>query len=68
MVHICNESSAHVLFSSLVTLALVHYLSFEFFLYWKYLWLDIPVHILGTITVAFGIATAPFFALRSHII
>lgn len=50
-------------FASLVTLALIHYLSLEFFLYWKYLWLDIPVHILGGITVAFGIALAPFFRI-----
>ena len=28
-------------------LAGVHILALEFFLYWRYLWLDIPMHILG---------------------
>lgn len=42
--------------SSLVALALIHIASLQFFLYWKYLWLDIPVHFLGGVTVAFGVA------------
>lgn len=33
-------------------LAAVHVLSLEFFLYWRYLWLDIPMHILGGAVVA----------------
>lgn len=36
-------------------LAAVHVLSLQFFLYWRYLWLDIPVHILGGAVVALSI-------------
>ncbi len=50
-------------FISLMTLATVHIVALKFFLYWKYLWLDIPVHILGGICVAFGIAILPFFRI-----
>lgn len=32
-------------------LAVSHYLSIEFALYWRYLWLDIPVHFIGGVTV-----------------
>lgn len=42
--------------TTLVALTLIHVSSLQFFLYWKYLWLDIPVHILGGITCAFGFA------------
>lgn len=36
------------------TLALVHYLAIEFYLYWLYMWLDMPMHFLGGVTVALG--------------
>ncbi len=42
--------------TALIALALIHVSALQFFLYWKYLWLDIPVHILGGITCAFGFA------------
>ena len=37
-----------------VSLAVLHYLSLEFYLYWRYLWLDIPMHALGGSVVALG--------------
>ena len=42
--------------TAFIALALIHISALQFFLYWKYLWLDIPVHILGGITCAFGFA------------
>lgn len=41
--------------SALITLGMVHVTALHFFLYWKYLWLDIPVHLLGGVTVALGV-------------
>jgi len=41
-------------FISLVTLAVINYLAIELFLYWQYLWLDIPMHFLGGVVVALG--------------
>lgn len=37
-----------------IVLASTHYLSLEFYLYWRYLWLDIPMHALGGLTAALG--------------
>ena len=48
-------------FASLITVALVHIVSSTFFLYWKYLWLDIPVHFLAGIAVALGVTILPLF-------
>lgn len=39
---------------ALTTLAGVHLLSLQLFLYWYYVWLDLPVHFLGGIVVALG--------------
>jgi len=36
-------------------LAASHYLSLEFYLYWRYLWLDIPMHTLGGMVAALGL-------------
>lgn len=44
-------------FISLIVLAGLHILSLTFELYWTYLWLDIPMHVLGGATVAFGFLT-----------
>lgn len=41
--------------ASLATLALVNSLAITFSLYWRYLWLDIPMHVLGGVTVALGV-------------
>jgi len=51
---------------SLVTLALLQLLSVKLFLYWVYPALDIPMHVLGGVTVALGfLALAPRFARES---
>lgn len=51
-------------FSALITLALVHGSAVYFFLYWKYTWLDVPVHFLGGAVAALGIAILPFFQIQ----
>jgi len=51
-------------FSSLVTVAVIHITALQFFLYWKYLWLDIPVHFLGGISVVLGVSILPFFRIK----
>lgn len=50
--------------STLVTIAIVHSVSIHFFLYWKYLWLDMPVHLLGGVACALGFSTLPFLGLK----
>jgi hypothetical protein len=42
---------------ALSILAVVHMVALELFLYWRYLWLDVPVHILGGIVVVLGAYT-----------
>jgi hypothetical protein len=39
---------------SILTMAVLHSIALTFSLYWVYLWLDIPMHILGGATVALG--------------
>ncbi len=39
---------------SFFMMAVFHFLALELFLYWRYLWLDIPMHILGGCVVALG--------------
>ena len=53
-----------IFFATLTTLAIIHSLANEFYLYWKYAWLDILMHALGGVTVALGISILPFF--RTH--
>jgi hypothetical protein len=53
-----------LLLSTLLTIAIVHGVALEFFLYWKYLWLDIPMHLLGGVCVAFGYSVLPFFRIN----
>lgn len=43
---------------------MVHIAALQFFLYWKYLWLDIPVHFLGGVTVALGFAVCVYSRIR----
>jgi hypothetical protein len=50
--------------SALLTLAIVHNVATTFFLYWKYLWFDIPMHLLGGLCVALGISILPFFRIH----
>ena len=42
-------------------LAMIHAVSIHFFLYWKFLWLDIPIHFFGGAVVALGMFTAQDF-------
>lgn len=42
---------------ALSILAGVHMIALELFLYWRYLWLDVPVHVLGGIVVVLGAYT-----------
>jgi hypothetical protein len=52
------------LFAGLSVLAAVHIAALHFYLYWHYLWLDIPMHILGGICVALGFSVLPLFRVR----
>ena len=52
------KSTTFLLFIiALVVLAVAHNLAVAFFLYWQYLWFDIPMHILGGLVVALGYLT-----------
>lgn len=42
-------------FISLVSLAVINNVAVKFYLYWQYLWLDIPIHFLGGVVVALGV-------------
>lgn len=49
------QKTVFLLFTlSVTTLAVLHALALTFYLYWVYLWFDIPMHILGGATVALG--------------
>jgi hypothetical protein len=48
---------------SLSILAVVHILATSLYLYWQIWWLDIPMHLLGGITVVLGFATAWNFSV-----
>jgi uncharacterized BrkB/YihY/UPF0761 family membrane protein len=41
-------------FAALILLAVVHVVALELYLYWKFPWFDIPMHLLGGISVALG--------------
>lgn len=49
--------------ATLATLAITHNLAIEFYLYWKYPWLDVLTHFLGGISVVLGYASLPFFRM-----
>lgn len=46
---------------SLAVLAMVHAISIHFYLYWKFIWIDIPIHFFGGAVVALGVFTAKDF-------
>ncbi len=52
-----------LLLSSLATLAIIHWVALDLHLYWKYLWLDVPIHFLGGACVALGFSILPFFKI-----
>lgn len=52
------QSTRFIFFAvALSVLAVTHMLATTFFLYWTYLWLDIPMHALGGMVVALGFLT-----------
>ena len=50
--------------STISTLAIIHFVALEFYLYWMYFWFDMLMHFLGGISVAFGVSTLPFFNIN----
>lgn len=47
-----------LLLISLSVLAAIHLIALELYLYWYYLWLDVPVHFLGGVVVTLGVFAA----------
>jgi len=52
------KANTVVFLVALSVLAGVHYIALELFLYWRYLWLDVPVHLVGGSVVALGLFVA----------
>ncbi len=50
--------------SAFLLLAFVHYLANTFSLYWKYPWLDMPMHLLGGVTIGLAVALPYVSRLR----
>lgn len=46
------------------TLAVTNFFATTYFLYWRYSWLDMPMHFLGGLCVALGFAILPFFRIN----
>ena len=42
-------------------LAVIHIIALELYLYWEFLWLDIPMHLLGGSAIALGVFAAHDF-------
>lgn len=57
--------SVSIFLSALFLIGITHVLALEFYLYWTYLWFDMPMHVFGGFTVALGFSMLPFF--RIHI-
>lgn len=47
--------------SAALLLFIAHYAAYEFYLYWKYDWFDIPVHILGGTIIGLSVFLLPLF-------
>lgn len=52
-------------FSTTISLAVTHIVALKLFLYWKYFWLDIPMHFLGGIACALGFSIC--LRMYSHV-
>lgn len=53
---------------TLSVLALAHLMALRFELYWTYVWLDVPMHLLGGAAIAFGVLMcAPQYARGSRV-
>ena len=51
-----------------LAVASIHYLAIDRFLYWHYVWLDVPVHFLGGLTIGtFLVYLSPRFRPRAYI-
>lgn len=50
-----HKTNTMLFLLALSTLAVVHIVSLKLYLYWYYLWLDVPVHFLGGICVSLGL-------------
>ena len=51
-------------FSTFLLLAGAHIVAIKFFLYWRFFWFDIPMHLLGGIVIVLGIAILPFLGIQ----
>jgi hypothetical protein len=62
------KSTTVIFLLAALSLMVAHLLALEFSLYWRYLWLDMPMHILGGMVAALGYLSArdllPFLPLR----
>lgn len=52
-----------LLLISLATLAVIHIISIELYLYWQIWWLDIMMHLFGGAIIAFGVFTLYYFRI-----
>lgn len=52
------KANTVVFLVALSVLAGVHYIALELFLYWRYLWLDMPVHLVGGSVVSLSLFVA----------
>ncbi|MCD5382426.1 MAG: hypothetical protein LR017_03925 [Candidatus Pacebacteria bacterium] len=43
------------LFTTVLVMGVVHIVSLELYLYWRFPWLDIPMHLLGGVAVALAL-------------
>lgn len=51
-------------FASLILVAVVHVIALELYLYWRFPWFDVPMHVLGGLCAALGYSILPFIGLR----
>lgn len=52
--HKCMSIRLTFFFTALILLAVVHIVALELYLYWKFPWFDVPMHLLGGVAVALG--------------
>jgi glycopeptide antibiotics resistance protein len=55
------KSTTVIFLLAALSLMMAHLLALEFFLYWRYLWLDMPIHVLGGMVAALGYLSARDF-------
>ena len=52
---IAMKTNVMLLLIASSVLALIHIISLELFLYWRFFWLDVPIHALGGAVAALGV-------------